>query len=84
MYSDIKMVQQKADKYNIKVFPSDRKNKKYFVISKNKKTYFGDPSYADFTGHKDEVRRQNFLSRNRAWKNAPRQTPAWLSYHLLW
>jgi len=84
--SDINEVQRLADKYNIgKILPSTRKNKKYMVEDKTGKLiHFGDPNYADFTAHHDLKRRENFRKRNAKWKDADKNSPAWLSYHLLW
>lgn len=84
MKTDIKEVQRQADKYNLKVLPSSRKNKKYMIIHENKKVHFGDTNYEDFTGHHDIERRNQFRKRNAHWKDAKKYTPAWLSYYLLW
>jgi len=50
----------------------------------NKFIHFGQMGYSDFTKTNDETKRKNFRSRNRAWKNAQKISPSWLSYHLLW
>jgi hypothetical protein len=75
-----------ANKYNIgKVYISTRKNKKYMVKNPDgKMIHFGGKGYADFTGHQDEKRRENFKKRNKKWATAEKWTPAWLSYHILW
>jgi hypothetical protein len=85
MFSYITIVQKNADRYNVgTIYPSTRNNKKYMIISNGKRIHFGDPNYADYTGHKDETRRNNFLIRNRSWKTAPKFSSSWLSYFLLW
>lgn len=71
--------------------------KKYFVYVKadNKKGYkkigFGHKDYEDFTQHKDEKRRANYLKRakgikdkngNLTWKN--KNTPNYWAVHFLW
>jgi hypothetical protein len=50
----------------------------------NKWIHFGQMFYEDFTKHNDQKRRENFLKRNYKWKNAPKYSPAYLAYHLLW
>jgi hypothetical protein len=84
--SNINEVQKQANKYGVgKVFPSSRKNKKYMVQSpKDGMIHFGLAGAADFTGHKNEDRRQRFRQRNKKWATAARWSPAWLSYYLLW
>ena len=42
---------------------STRKNKKYMVKNNNKYIHFGDIRFEDFTKHKDEKRRLNYLKR---------------------
>ena len=86
IYSNISQVQENANKYNIgKVFFSTRKNKKYMIKNPDgKMIHFGGKGYADFTGHQDEKRRENFKKRNKKWATAEKWTPAWLSYHILW
>lgn len=61
-----------------------RRDRKYMIIHNNKKIHFGDPNYADFTGHHDLKRREQFRKRNAKWALADKYTPAWLSYFLLW
>ena len=42
---------------------SDRKDKKLMAIIDNKKTvHFGTMGYEDFTTHKDEKRKQNYIT----------------------
>jgi len=83
--SDINEVQRLADTHNIgEIFPSTRKHKKYMIRDKTKTIHFGDNRYEDFTIHHDLKRRDNFRKRNAKWKDASKNSPAWLSYHLLW
>ena len=71
---------------DVQIYFSTRKDKKYMLIHPNtgKKIHFGSSLYQDFTKHKDEERRQRFLTRNKKWKDADPYTPAFASYHLLW
>ena len=62
---------------------SNRKDKKYYVLLDNKKIHFGS-NMEDYTYHKDKKRRDNFKSRNGAWKYKPEGTPSFYSYYLLW
>jgi hypothetical protein len=83
-FSDFEKVKKRGKEYGLEVFISDRDKKKYMIKRDNKKIHFGQMEYEDFTKTNDETKRKNFRSRNRAWKNAGKFTPAWLSYHLLW
>lgn len=85
-YSDINEVQRLATKYKIgKVMPSTRKDKKYMVQAPlGSMVHFGQMGYEDYTKSKDKERRRQFRLRNAKWAEAPRFTPAWLSYYLLW
>jgi hypothetical protein len=76
-----------------KMFPqgeiqlSTRKDKKYMVrgdFTNDKWVHFGQMFYQDFTKHKDKERRRRFLVRNERWKDKPQNTPAYLSYYILW
>lgn len=64
---------------------STRKNKKYMILNPytNKFIHFGS-NMPDFTFHKDEQRRLNFLKRNHKWKLSEPYTPAFASFFLLW
>lgn len=87
-YSNPKIVQNKANELlgkNVKVELSTRKDKKYMIEgSDGKKIHFGQFGYEDFTKHNDVARRNAFLARNKKWKQSDKNTPAWLSYNLLW
>ena len=66
---------------------STRQDKKYMIRSPEtdyKWVHFGSIDYEDYTKHHDRDRRDNFRRRNARWKNANINTPAYLSYHLLW
>lgn len=88
-YSDPERVQELAHQLlgkKAEIFISPRINKKYYIINpeSGQKIHFGQLPYEDYTKHKDEKRRQFFQTRNKQWKDKPKYTAAWLSYHLLW
>lgn len=85
-FSNPAVVIAKGKKLGLEVMISKRKDKKYAVRhpTTHKLINFGQMNYEDFTKHKDEKRRQNFLSRNSKWAKAKPFTPAFLSYYLLW
>ena len=83
-WSDPAEVAKIGKRYNLDVFPSTRKDKKYMVKFGSKVIHFGQMNYEDYTKHKDEKRRDAFRSRNAKWIGADKFTPAWLSYYLLW
>lgn len=43
---------------------SERKNKKFKVLTKTGIIHFGDSRYKDFTQHKDKKRRENYCKRS--------------------
>ena len=71
--------------YNGTLAVSNRADKKYVYTSDKtgKKIHFGS-TMSDFTKHKDKKRLDNFKSRNAAWRTAPKESAANLSYKLLW
>jgi len=83
----------KKNKLNVKdyqIYISNRKNKKYMIYDfKNDKiiNHFGDLRYTDYTYHKDDKRRLNYLNRAKSirgnWKNNI-FSPNNLSIFLLW
>lgn len=89
-YSNPKRVRALVKQFlgnNVKLYVSTRKDKKYMVIDPDgKKIHFGsfNPPMEDFSKHLDLKRRELFLTRNKRWKDAPKWTPAYLSYYLLW
>lgn len=73
----------------IKLEPSNLKTKKYkAILEDNGKQYtvqFGAKGYEDFTTHKDESRKQRYITRHQAnedWTDP--LTPGFWSKHLLW
>jgi hypothetical protein len=50
---------------DIKVYLSNRKNKKYAIYDPNNKklTHFGQMNYEDYTKHNDPQRRERYLKR---------------------
>lgn len=92
-FSDINRVRQNAKKYfgyDKDVYISTRKNKKYMIEDDNgNMVHFGsfNPPMEDYTMHKNEIRRKNYLNRayhiRGDWKN-DKYSPNNLSIHLLW
>ena len=80
-----KFIDHGYDKYT-NIYVSTRKDKKYMVVHPitEKLIHFGSSDYSDYTKHKDEQRRTNFLKRNVKWSKADVFSPASLSYSLLW
>jgi len=84
-YSDPDAVAYKAQQMGLNpVYESSRKDKKYMVFDGRKMVHFGQMSYMDWTKHGDKARRDRFRKRNNRWATAPRYSPAWLAFHLLW
>jgi hypothetical protein len=85
-FSNIKEVPRMAHNYKRgKIFPSNRKNKKYMIRNPNGKMIcFGASGYADYTAHKDKERRERFRKRNHKWASSSKWTASCLSYNLLW
>ena len=71
---------------SIVIQPSNKKDKKYEAVIDNKKTVaFGATGYSDFTKHKDEDRKKNYIARhkpNQDWKD--HTTAGFYSRWLLW
>jgi hypothetical protein len=91
-FSNPKKVQEKAKKYlgdGGVIYRSIKKDKKYMVYNPNteKWIHFGQINYEDFTKHKDEKRRQNYLKRTANmrgnWKD-DKYSANNLSRNLLW
>ena len=73
---------------NVKLQPSKTKTKKYALITPTGKTVnFGSIDYQDYTKHKDEKRRDNYLKRSAGikgnWRNN-KYSAKNLSMRLLW
>ena len=73
-------------KMKIVIQESTRPQKKYMASNGQKTVHFGDSNYQDFTQHKDEQRKKNYLSRHgkedHTISNA--LSPAFLARHVLW
>ena len=65
---------------------SSRDDKKYdAIIDGNKTVSFGAKGYSDFTKHKDEERKKNYIARhkpNQDWKDYT--TAGFYAKHILW
>jgi len=84
-YSDINEVNRRAHHLGLnEVHPSSQAKKKYMIFDGHKMIHFGQIGYSDATKHHDEKRINRFRKRNRRWETAPRYSPAWLSWTLLW
>jgi 2-phospho-L-lactate transferase/gluconeogenesis factor (CofD/UPF0052 family) len=89
--SDPKRVLQNAKKYfgkEITLYPSTRKDKKYMIQKPDgKMVHFGQQGYEDYTYHRNQIRRQNYLNRatniKGNWKE-DMYSPNNLSINLLW
>jgi hypothetical protein len=68
------------------LFESDRKNKKWTIITPNMKTiHFGQLGAEDYTQHNDEKRRRLYIARHKPredWNNP--NTAGFWSRFLLW
>ena len=66
-------------------YKSDKPEKKYYIITNtNKKIYFGAAGYEDFTTHKDEERKQRYITRhkkNEDFTKSGIDTPGFWAYH---
>ena len=74
---------------NLYIKKSTRKNKKYDLLDSNKKYLlsFGASLYSDYTIHKDEARRQRYITRhqkNEDWTANRVKTAGLMSRFLLW
>jgi hypothetical protein len=89
--SDKQEVIKKAKNYlgsDAKIRRSSRKDKKFMIENpKGKMVHFGAKGYDDFTKHKDDTRRQNYLSRATKikgdWKK-DKYSPNNLAINILW
>ena len=66
-----------------------RKNKKYDLLDGDKHKYilsYGDSRFPDFTIHKDDDRKQRYISRhgNEYWDKSGIYTAGFWAIHLLW
>jgi hypothetical protein len=85
-YSNPNKVKKIAEKLGLNpVELSTRKDKKYMIYDNNGDVkHFGAWGYIDFTKSNDDIQRKLFKQRNHKWEHAPKYSPAWLSYHILW
>ena len=65
---------------------STNKNKKFDAFIDGKKISFGDAKYQDFTMHKNEKRKQNYISRHSKEDHSKSNiaSPAFMSRWILW
>jgi hypothetical protein len=66
---------------------STNKEKKYMVIIDGKTVHFGAKGYEDFTMHKNESRKNNYISRHKTrenWTKSGMKTAGFWSRWLLW
>jgi len=85
----IKNAQQYFNDPDIKVYLSKRKDKKYAIYDPNikKLVHFGNVNYSDYTKHKNEERRLNYLNRASHIRGSWKEnlfSPNNLSLHLTW
>ena len=73
---------------NVVIQKSSSPKKKYEAVFNNHTVIpFGANGYEDFTTHKDEKRKQNYIKRHSAnedWTRNNLQSAAWLSRWILW
>lgn len=70
-YSNPKIAQKNAYDYvGQELYISTRKDKKYMILNPetNKYVHFGQMGYQDYTIHKDDTRRGNYLNRSKSIK----------------
>ena len=81
------VLEQLKKHYRKELLPSTRKDKKYMVERHGKYIHFGSLLHEDYTKHKDEDRRLNYLKRATKikgdWKTNA-FSPNFLSIILLW
>ena len=91
-YSNPKIVYKNAKKYlgkDVNIQLSDKPQKKYMVLNPNtnKWVYFGQMEYEDYTKHRDEKRRENYLKRTAnirgQWQDNP-YSANMISRKILW
>jgi len=63
---------------------SSRKDKKFMLITPEKKIHFGGAGYSDFTIHKDEERKKNYILRHKKNENWDEINAGSLSRWILW
>ena len=71
----------------ITIAPSSRAAYKYKASDGSRATHFGARGHQDYTTHRDEKRRMNYLSRHASredWGRSGVMTAGWLSRYILW
>ena len=71
----------------IEISKSSRAGKKYQATANNRTIHFGQKPYEDFTMHRDESKRQNYIKRHGAqqdWSKKNVMTPGFMSRFVLW
>jgi hypothetical protein len=72
----------------IVVEKSDKPAKKFVATVGNKKVYFGQAGFSDFTLHKNPERMERYVSRHSKmgenWGKSGIDTPGFWAKHLLW
>jgi hypothetical protein len=71
----------------VTIEPSSRAGYKYMASDGSRTTHFGAKGYEDYTTHRDEKRRRNYLSRHESredWGRSGVMTAGWLSRYILW
>ena len=68
------------------ISPSKNKNKKFMAEVNGKKIHFGDNRYQDYTMHKDNKRKENYINRHSGedWSISNIASPAFMSRYILW
>ena len=71
---------------NIIIQGSNNPKQKYDAIINGNKTISFAICYEDYTTHKDEKRRQNYIKRhsNEDWSRANLESAGWMSRYILW
>jgi len=88
-----KLAQEKAKRFNVELFKSTRKDKKYMF--KNPITghwiHFGSKFHSDYLIHQDPIRRENYRKRHEAIMTKDGipaykipYSSSWAAYHILW
>ena len=71
----------------IVISPSKNKNKKFMAeVDGKKKIHFGDSRYEDYTIHKDDKRKENYINRHSGedWSKSNIASAGFMSRYILW
>lgn len=69
------------------LYKSTRKDKKYMLFDGKTIIHFGGGGYSDYTKHKDDARKERYLSRhkkNENWNKSGLMSAGFLSRWILW